>query len=402
MKSTRYDVFGTYDIDPGNTYNGESYIPIDYKRLPNINLDPVTTTTWNFGYDMSIFNNRLSANIDAYYRQVDNQLSDIELPNHAGFEKVRSTEVSLVNYGLEVSLRGKPLSVQSKWNLLIGLNFALNRDVITKLPNEARQILNSDAWVANRLGGNTTSMLLYINKGVYATDEDVPVDPATGKRLRLGGKNTDEAYFKAGDPIWVDVNGDYVIDDKDRVVAANARPKVTGGLFFNLSYKEFSMHVNTSFVFKRDIINSVLAKSFKAYDDPVRKSIESLRKDASLSPIEKYNFWTENNRYNAIYPNPYNYHHNKVIDPFREAQTLFLEEGSYFKLNTVSLSYRFPKRWLDFFRVRGVTLKASVNNIWTFSNYSGISPESVNGLGRDTSGGYPNSRTWTMGVVLSL
>ena len=104
--------------------------------------------------------------------------------------------------------------------------------------------------VANRLGGNTTSMLLYINKGVYATDEDVPVDPATGKRLRLGGKNTDEAYFKAGDPIWVDVNGDYVIDDKDRVVAANARPKVTGGLFFNLSYKEFSMHVNTSFVFK--------------------------------------------------------------------------------------------------------------------------------------------------------
>lgn len=119
------------------------------------------------------------------------------------------------------------------------------------------------------------------------------------------------------------MNGDYVIDDKDRVVAANARPKVTGGLFFNLSYKEFSMHVNTSFVFKRDIINSVLAKSFKAYDDPVRKSIESLRKDASLSPIEKYNFWTENNRYNAIYPNPYNYHHNKVIDPFREAQTLF-------------------------------------------------------------------------------
>ena len=69
-----------------------------------------------------------------------------------------------------------------------------------------------------------------------------------------------------------------------------SRPKVTGGLFFNLSYKEFSMHVNTSFVFKRDIINSVLAKSFKAYDDPVRKSIESLRKDASLSPIEKYNF----------------------------------------------------------------------------------------------------------------
>lgn len=401
-KATRYDVFGTYDIDPDNTYNGESYIPINYDKLPNINLDPITTTTWNIGYDMSIFNNRLSTSIDAYYRQVDNQLNNIDLPDHSGFNKVRSTEVSLVNYGLEVSLRGKPLPVQSKWNLLVGFNCALNRDVITKLPNEARQILNSDAWVANRLGGNTTSLLLYINKGVYATDEDVPVDPATGKRLRLGSSKTDEGYFKAGDPIWVDVNGDYVIDDKDRVVAADARSKLTGGLFFNLSYKEFSVHVNTSFVFKRDIVNSVLAKTFQAYNNPVRKKIDELRKNAALAPIESYNFWTENNRYNAVYPNPYNYHHNKVIEPFREAQTLFLEDGSYFKLNTVSLSYRFPKQWLDFFRVRGVTLKASVNNIWTFSNYSGISPEHVNGLGRDQSGGYPSSRTWTVGVALSL
>ena len=401
-KATRYDVFGTYDIDPDNTYNGESYIPINYDKLPNINLDPITTTTWNIGYDMSIFNNRLSTSIDAYYRQVDNQLNNIDLPDHSGFNKVRSTEVSLVNYGLEVSLRGKPLPVQSKWNLLVGFNCALNRDVITKLPNEARQILNSDAWVANRLGGNTTSLLLYINKGVYATDEDVPVDPVTGKRLRLGSSKTDEGYFKAGDPIWVDVNGDYVIDDKDRVVAADARPKLTGGLFFNLSYKEFSVHVNTSFVFKRDIVNSVLAKTFQAYNNPVRKKIDELRKNAALAPIESYNFWTENNRYNAVYPNPYNYHHNKVIEPFREAQTLFLEDGSYFKLNTVSLSYRFPKQWLDFFRVRGVTLKASVNNIWTFSNYSGISPEHVNGLGRDQSGGYPSSRTWTVGVALSL
>lgn len=160
--------------------------------------------------------------------------------------------------------------------------------------------------------------------------------------------------------------------------------------------------VNTSFVFKRDIVNSVLAKTFQSYNNPVRKKIDELRKNAALAPIESYNFWTENNRYNAVYPNPYNYHHNKVIDPFREEQTLFLEDGSYFKLNTVSLSYRFPTQWLNFFKVRAVTLKASVNNIWTFSSYSGISPENVNGLGRDHSGGYPSSRTWTVGVALSL
>ena len=401
-KATRYDVWGTYDIKAENTYNGQSYIPIDFAKLPNAQLDPITTTTWNLGYGFSLFNGRLGATLDAYYKQVDNQLSDIYLPDHSGFDKMRSTEVSLVNYGLEVALTGRPLPLRSKWNLTCGLNFAINRDVITKLPNEARQILNNDAWVANRLGANTTSMLLYINKGVYATDEDVPVNPVTGKRLKIGRNNTEEAYFKAGDPIWVDVNGDYVIDEKDRVVAANARPKVTGGFYFNLSYKEFSMHVNTSFVFGRDIINTVLARTFESYSSPVKKNISDLRSNAALAPIERYNFWTEDNRYNAQYPNPYNYIHNKIIDPFREEQTLFVEDGSYFKLNTVSFSYRFPKEWLSFFRVSGVTLKASVNNIWTFSKYSGISPENVTGLGRDNSGGYPNPRTWTVGVTLNL
>lgn len=401
-KASRYDVWGTYDIDPGNTYNGESYIPIDFAVLPNTKLDPITTTSWNIGHEMSLFNGRLRTEVDAYYRQVDNQLSSITLPDHSGFDKVISAETSLVNYGLEVSLTGRPLPTQSKWDLTCNINFAINRDVITKLPNDARQILNDKANVANRLGMNTTSMLLYINKGVYATDEDVPVDPATGRRLRVKHKNTEESYFKAGDPIWVDINGDYIIDEKDKVVAGDARPRVTGGWWVNLSYKNFSIHVNGSVVLRRDVINDVLANTFDAYTSPLKKTVASLRENAALAPIANYNFWTEDNRYNAVYPNPFDYIHAEVIDPFRTDQTLFLEDGSYFKLNTVSMSYRFPKPWLSFFRLRSVVLKASVNNIWTFSKYSGISPETVNGLGHDKSGGYPNSRTWTVGVTIGL
>ena len=113
------------------------------------------------GYETSLFNNRLSTDINFYYRQVDNQLSDVNLPDHAGFAKVRSTEVSLVNYGLEVFLRGKPLPVQSKWNLECGLNFSMNKDVVTKLPNEARQLINKDAWVANRLGKRNSYVAVY-------------------------------------------------------------------------------------------------------------------------------------------------------------------------------------------------------------------------------------------------
>ena len=399
--ATRYDVWGAYEMKDTYTYNGESYIPIKYDKLPNVHLDPVTSTTWNLGYELGLFNGKLRTNIDAYYRQVDNQLSDVALPDHSGFNKVRSTETSLVNYGLETAFTIRPLPTQSHFDLTCGVNFAINKDVITKLPNEARQIIENKANIAKRLGANSTSMLLYINKGVYATDDEVPVNPATGKRLRVGSNNTQDAYFKAGDPIWVDVNGDYIIDEKDKVVAGNMRPLVTGGCYFNLGYKNLSIHTSMSFVIRRNIINSVLAKRFDAYTTPILK-FEDLRKNGSLAPIESYNFWTETNRYGAEYPNPFDYTHAKVIQPFREDQTLFLEDGSYFKINTVSISYRLPKRWLSFLRIRTASLKASVNNIWTFSGYSGISPESVNGLGRDTSGGYPNSRTWTVGVTLGL
>ena len=59
---------------------------------------------------------------------------------------------------------------------------------MTKLPDEARMIINSNAEVVNKLGSNAMSNFLYVYKGVYATDEDVPVDPATGLRLRVGGE----------------------------------------------------------------------------------------------------------------------------------------------------------------------------------------------------------------------
>ena len=62
--ATRYDVYGTYDINSNNIYDGESYIPINFERLPNVHLDPVTTTTWNLGYETSLFNNRLSTDIN--------------------------------------------------------------------------------------------------------------------------------------------------------------------------------------------------------------------------------------------------------------------------------------------------------------------------------------------------
>lgn len=401
-KATRYNIYGQYDIDEKNTYNGNSFIPINFKNLPNVDLDPVTTTQWNAGLELNMLNNKVSAVIDAYYKQVDNQLSDVDLADHNSFSSIKSTDVSIVNYGLEWTIGVRPLPAKSPWDLNCMFSFAWNKDVIAKLPNEARQIINSKAMSVNRLGANALGMYLYVNKGVYATDADVPVDPATGKRLRVGGTETEQSYFKAGDPIWVDVNGDYVIDEKDKVIVGNSQPRMTGGVSINLRYKNFAIQTNASFVLRRDIINKALADRFVAYTDPLGAAkIDVLKKSAALTPIASYDFWTPEH-VNATYPNPYDYIHAQTIKPFRLDQTLFMEDGSYFKLNTISVSYTFGAKMLNLLRVNSLVLRASMNNIFTFSGYSGINPESVNGLGYDTSGGYPNARSYTVGITLGL
>lgn len=399
-RANRYDVWGSY-LMADYTYNGETVTPIDFSNLPNNNLDPVTSTSWNIGTDMTVLNGLLRFDINAYYKQVDNQLHDIQLPDHNAFTKMKSTEVSLVNYGLEVEVGVRPIQ-KKDFSVNCNFNFSLKKDVVAKLPNEARQIINSGASVVNVLGGNALGNFLYINKGVYATDEDVPVDPATGLRLRVGGQSASnpDAYFRAGDPIWVDLNGDYVIDENDKMLIGNSQPRVTGGLSINVRYKNFSLFTSCSFVAKRDIINKVLADNFRSYNNP-NISISQLASGAALLPISSYDFWTKDNT-DAVYPNPYDYHRSKIIDPFRPDQTLFMEDGSYFKINGITLQYEFPKAVTRFFHIRSASIRCNVSNLYTFSKYSGINPESVNSLGWDVSGGYPNARSYSMGLNINL
>lgn len=397
-KADRYDVWGTYLLGT-DSYNGNQSVPISFSAMPNNHLDPITTTQWNLGTDITLWHHRLSFTADAYYKQVDNQLSSEDLADHNAFTKIKTTEVSLVNYGLELSVNATPVE-KKNMRLNISWNMAINRDVLTKLPNEARQIINSSSPVVNRLGANSLSNYLYVYKGVYATADDVPVDPATGKRLRVGGVSADnpDAYFRAGDPIWVDLNGDYVIDENDKKIVGNSQPRITGGLALNFRYKALTVFTSFSYTLKRDIINMVLANNFAAYANPNASNLSS---NAALTPIDAYNFWTPANTH-AEYPYPFDYKRNSIIKPYRADQTLFQEDGSYFKISGITVSWSFPKKWLKPLTISSASIRANVSNIYTFSNYSGVSPESVNSLGQDVSGGYPSARSFSFGLNLSF
>ena len=393
---TIYDVYGRYTSD-SETYNNQPSVTLDMGTIPNIQLLPQTTTTLNGAIEFG-FKNGLTFLYENYYKQSDQILRTKEIANINAFGRVNTNETSMVNMGHEFIIGYRPRK-KGDFSYSLNLNGALNRDYVASLPDDVRQLLITDNSVYRqsilyRLGINSLSNVLLHYRGVYQSDDDVPVNPLTGLKYRVGGSLSEERFFRAGDPIWTDLNGDYVLDDNDLVIVGNSQPVFTGGFNAFFQYKQLSLNTQFFMTFKRDVLNNALADRLKNYKDPTSAG--------ALVPLEGLDIWSKDNTA-AYYPNPFDFRRYNYIDPFRYDQTLFQEDGSYFKFTTATLSYNFDRAMLS--KHLGITsarVYVSGNNIFTISKYSGPDPELVSALGRDSSAGYPNRRSFTLGVNIQF
>lgn len=391
--STLERVYGKYDIS--GRYNQVNGIGINYEFIPNPDLKPTTSTQYNAGLDLNFFNGRADLVYDTYYKKVENLLFESYLSNTNGFEKLHSNDAALANYGHELALNVRPLSPSSPITWVMTLIGAYNKDVLLKLPSVYRgQFINWDdntdqLHMVNRVGTSSLSNYLLQNVGVYATDAEVPVDPVTGLRYRTA----DGTFFQAGDPIFVDRNGDYVLDQLDYTRAGNTQPMWTGGLQTSVQYKNFQFSLAASYTLKRTIMNYALAQRLRLYGDPLGSN--------SVVPLNDLDVWLQEGDV-AKYPYPYDFSRYGSVQPFRYDQTLWEENGSYFKINSIILAYVFDRDFLRRFNLQRLRVYASTENVYTFSSYSGPNPENVTNLGRDQSNGYPVPRTYTLGFNISF
>ncbi|MBZ4189079.1 SusC/RagA family TonB-linked outer membrane protein [Niabella beijingensis] len=397
-----FDVYGKYII--GQQYNNNPTVFIDLNRVPNIAFLPLTTTKTNFGVELGLFeDNRLEVNYDTYYETADNEGREINLPNTSGFVKKMTNETSLAKFGHELTLTLRVFKSDRPVQWTISANGALNRRVVTRLPGGLREFVfpvndgGTNIPVVYRLGRELTPLILY-NNGVYASTADVPVNPATGKRMQLGNQGF---YMQGGDPRWVDVNGDYVIDDRDLLPLGNPFPKATGGIYSTVQYKNFMLVTQVNYTLARDLLNEAAAAELGSYTTNIFTG-------GAVPPIENYNYWKANpgdktsGTVGAVYPNPYDFRRAGTLQPFRTNQSLFLEDGSYWKISQITLSYNFAPEFLTRFRMTSARLNLTAANVYTFSRYSGPDPELVTSFGRDKSKGYPNARTYSLGLSVQF
>jgi len=403
---TLSDLYGWYKFDSGR-YNNRPTTSLDLDAAPNPELVPQTSTQWSVAAELGFFNSSLYLIYETYYKQTDRILRKKEIANHNAFGNVLTNETAMVNKGHEISIMYRPRLANTDWQITTNATFAFNKDYTAALPDGDRQLLVADDSGFDlptfyRLGRNSQTFVLYDFKGVYKSDDEVPVNPLTGLRYRAGGPLSEGRFFRAGDPIFTDINGDYILDQNDLVYVGNSQPKITGGFNFFVQYKGWSLRSQLSYTLKRDIINTALTDRFRSYSNPTGLNPDDINYNpGAYVPLDAYNVWRELGD-NAVYPNVSDFTRLSLYNPYRYNSTMFLEDGSYLKINSATLGYNFDRQWVQRFGISSARINFTANNIYTFSKYSGPNAENVTALGRDASNGYPSKRSYSMGLSVQF
>lgn len=399
-----YDTYGIY-VQNGKTFNNIKIVGVDFGASPNPNLVPATKQELNFGTELGFWKGRLSVIAETYFKENKNNLFMRSLSPTNGFAQIKTNELSSVNYGYELTVSVKPLPLSSKFAWTISANGAIDHEVLTHLPGGQSSYYVDDQsgsglGMIYQVGKNSLSSYLFNSKGVYASLANVPVDPATGKLL----STKSGIPFQPGDVRWTDLDGNYIIDNRDKVAVGNAFPLLVGGLTSYMSYSNWSVNIATSFKFKRDVINNVLAETFQNYANPTALG--------RLLPLDNYNVWSYSGQ-NAAYANPFDYTRSVPYTtdnlgqdgpymPFRPNQTMFMEDGSYWKINSITLSYNLNKGKIKKYGMSSARITGSISNVYTFTKYTGPDPENVTDLGFDRSDGYPIPRNFSLGLDIQF
>ncbi|WP_158563229.1 SusC/RagA family TonB-linked outer membrane protein [Chitinophaga silvatica] len=375
-----------YNVDAGwngtpnmATYNGFPILNVAYGTgyvVPGTSWQYVNQA--NLGIDLALFKDRLRASVDVYSKVDKNLVVKIPTMEEEGYTGILKNGMSIKNYGYEFSIEGDIIRKNDvQWTA--GLNVYTNQNKLMALPDGLTELkMNDHRFV---VGLPTDRYWLLVNEGIYNSDSEVPVNPKTGKRMSYQG-----VELKKGDPKWKDLNGDYNIDDQDRELKGRLSPAATGGFSNTVRYKNWEASALFTYAFGRKIINEALANRFDFVNREASNDIKGIKEIAWWSKVE--GDYSKIPMYNPWSP----------IAAYQPNQTLFLENGSYVKLRSLTLAYTLHSQWMKERHIQNIRIYATGNNLLTITPYKGGDPEAVSYFGYDQ--GYYNwaaPRSYTLG-----
>ena len=368
-----YDGSWQTAIGPGyqSGYTGEGGIYAVWSGIANTNLKWETTSQLDFGVDISLFGNRLNLTFDWYDKVTNDLLRERNIAPSSGYDRMWVNDGTIKNTGIELTVDGIMYSNRD-WKVGGTFMFTRNRNRVLSLGNAIEAGLMTDKntgmqyeYYGNSLGqfrGYTNILAIdqpmyvfygYKVNGIVQSLED-------GLTAGLTGSDAEPGEFR-----YVDVDDSGTVDENDRCIIGDPNPDFLASLSLDVKWKNLDASIFFNGVFGNDVINT------QRFGQP------------SNNPLR----WTPDNP-NNDYP--------KLRD---DRQTKFsdwwVEDGTFIRIQTVSLGYTIPLRKSLRF-MDSIRLYTNVDNLFTFTKFKGYDPEvGANGI---YSGGYPRLRKWTFGI----
>lgn len=377
--------------------NGNKLIGLAVDKMENDGLKWETTSSYNFGFDFSLFKSRLSGNVDVYSKETKDLLIQKELPESTGFKSITINQGKLRNRGVEFSLRGDVVRVKDfTWNL--SGNIAFNKGEILDfgLPEEDWGSGNHwKAYMGNSIGDHFGQVNIFVagkEPGLfygYKTDGVIQYNDPYLEKVK-----SSIGTLAAGNLKLVDTNGDGVVNEKDRQIIGNPNPDYTYGLQTAFTWKNVSLSASFNGVQGRDVLNAN-ARYFTLPSNSTSM--------VSKSSFEK--MWRDDNPWTgAYYGNEMPSNH--AVTP-KVALDKYVEDASFLRCSDITLSYSFPKALASKIGSKNIGVYASLKNAFILTSYTGYDPE-VNSFafdgtrpGIDTSS-YPHTRSYIFGLNVSF
>lgn len=351
--------------------------------LPNAYLGWEKSEQTDIGFDAYFLRNRLTVGFDYFKKKTIGMLMDVPIPAYVGQGAPVGNVGTMENNGIEIELGWKHRV--GDFNYFIGANASYMKNKLVRLGNESGEQVYENA-AASGVGDFIKGQ----NGEVWPFFYGFKTDGLFQNRQEIDAYVNEEGEKMQpsalpGDVRFVDYNQDGIIDDNDRTKIGKGAPDWTFGMTLGAEYKNFDLNLFFQGVTGNDIFDFAVRGDIAPMNRPTW-ALERWHGEGTSNNIPRM---TETNA-NANW----------------RSSDLYIKDGSYLRLKTAQLGYTLPAEWTKKVSIQKLRMFVSGDNLLTFTKYQGYDPEIATGenynrIGVDR-GGYPQARTFSLGVNVSF
>ncbi len=411
-------------------------------NLPNPGIMWEKQEQFNVGLDLNFLNNRINFVAEWYDKKSNDMLMPLQLPSYMGTQGNGSSALAapwgnygnIDNSGFEFTLTAHPVETKNFHWMSEG-QISFNKNKLVALAGTASAaIVGYGQWndivSVSNIGEPLYSFYGYVTDGIYQSIDEVMAGPVQGDNMPhtvdadgVWHASQNPSDYNQYNTTWVgdirfkDLNGDGHITEADRTSIGSPMPKFTFGWTNTFTYKNWDLSVFINGSYGNKVLNylNMRVGNMKSAWANQPSAVLGRTKLEAIDPEKTYdgtgNVWN-------WFEDPTNVQVANKGATLPRATTgdpndndrlsdRYIEDGSYLRVKNITLGYTFPKTFLQKTRIENLRVQVNIQNLLTFTKYTGYDPEigastaSVNVMGLDN-GRYPSPTAYSLGVSVTF